>query len=277
MKKITLSLFSISILVLGLQTMLTSSSNGRGFAANSGNTGAPGEATTCRTCHGTGFGTTVNISIKDSNGVAVTSYIPGEVYDAEFTVNASGASRFGFQLVSLNSSNSPINGFSTPASNTRLVTLGNGRQYAEHKGKSITNSFATKWTAPQSGSGTIVFYGGGAAVNNNGNTGGDGGNITTFSLSENTTVGFIEASLRNELLIYPNPTRNVIKLRSTSELKGVKAELYTTSGQLVLSEELSLATNDVQKLNVSRFERGLYILKISNGSDSLEEKIMINE
>ena len=91
MKKTLLSLFGISIALIGLQVLLVSSSNGRAFIANSGNTGAPGESQTCRSCHGTGFSTTVTLVVsKDSalgNPVS-SSYIPGDVYDAEFTVNA---------------------------------------------------------------------------------------------------------------------------------------------------------------------------------------------
>ncbi len=276
MKKTLLSIFALSILAIGIQITLTSNASGRAFFASSGNTGAPGESTTCRSCHGSAFSTTVSIVIKDSLRNPITSYIPGTVYNAEFTVNATGAIRYGFQLVSLNSSNSAVNGFSTPNVNTRLVTLGNGRQYAEHAGKSTTNSFGTQWTAPATGTGTVTFYGGGAAVDNNGFIGGDGGNIASFNLPENTSVGFVESTLRNELLVYPNPTRNVIKLKNTSsDVKNAVAELYTISGQLVLTKNVSLKQNNAERLNVSNLENGYYILKISNEGQTVEEKIMI--
>ncbi|MFT6166574.1 MAG: hypothetical protein ACJASF_001263 [Vicingaceae bacterium] len=276
MKKTLLSIFGLSILAVVVQITLTSYSGGPAFSQNSGNTGAPGETTTCRSCHGTGFSTTVSMVIKDVQGNPVTSYIPGTVYDAEFTVNAIGANRYGFQMVSLNSSNGPVNGFSTPAANTRLVPLGNGRQYAEHAGKSISNVFSTQWTAPGAGTGTVTFYGGGAAVNNNSNNGGDGGNTTTLNLTENVSVGYAEATLRNELLVYPNPTRNIIKLKNTaSDVKNTLAELFTVSGQLVLSERLNLQENSEETLNVSKFENGYYILRISNNGQIVEKKILI--
>lgn len=276
MKKTLLSIFILSIIAIGTQLILTSSSNGRAFAANSGNTGAPGESTTCRSCHGTGLGTTVSIVLKDTLGNAVTSYIPGAIYRAEFTVNAVGASRYGFQMVSLNASNSPVNGFSTPSANTRLVTLGIGRQYAEHAGKSVSNSFSTQWTAPASGTGPITFYGAGAAVNNNGNTGGDGGNIATLVMFENTSVGIVEPTLRNQVLVYPNPTSNVIKIKNTkTDMNEAIAQLYSVSGQLVLSENISLKKDNPQILNVSNLDNGYYILIIRNGDESLEEKILI--
>jgi len=276
MKKVLLSIFGFSLFAIGVQITLSSNANGRAFAQNSGNTGAPSEPQTCRSCHGSGFSTTVSMAIKDSQGNTISSYVPGTVYDAEFTVNATGASRYGFQMVSLNSSNGPVNGFATPAANTRLVTLGSGRQYAEHAGKSITNSFSSQWTAPTSGTGTVTFYGGGTAANNNGTTSGDGGNTTTLSLTENTSVGFTEATLRNELLVYPNPTRNVIKLKNTaSDVKNAVAELYSISGQLVFTKNLSLTQNNESKLNVSQLVSGYYLLRISNEGQTVEEKIMI--
>jgi len=276
MKKTLLSLFGISIALIGLQVLLVSSSNGRAFIANSGNTGAPGESQTCRSCHGTGFSTTVTIVIKDTLGNPVSSYIPGDIYDAEFTVNSTGASGYGFQMVSLNSSNGPVNGFATPSSNTRLVTLNTGRQYAEHAGVSASNIFSTKWTAPATGTGTVTFYGGGAAVNNNRNNGGDGGNTTTLNLTENTSVGLVKATLNNELLVYPNPASNVINIKNTaSDATTVVAQLYTISGQLVMSQNLSLQQNTAQSLNVSTFENGYYLLRISTDGQIVDEKILI--
>lgn len=276
MKKTILSIFSLVLLVTGAQLILTSSSNGRASVANSGNTGAPGESTTCRSCHGSGFATTVSMAIKDGQGSVISSYIPGTVYDAEFTVNSSGATRYGFQMVGLTSSSTPVNGFANPSSNTRLVTLGNGRQYAEHAGKSSTNLFTTKWTAPSSGTGDITFYGSGAAVDNTGGTSGDGGHTVTLNLTENTSVGFVEATLRNELLVYPNPAKNQLRIKNTAtETKDAIAELYTISGQLVLQEEMSLVENNPKKLNISKLKNGYYILKVSQNGDTMEEKIMI--
>ena len=276
MKKTLLSIFTISISIVALQLLLTSSSQGRANAANSGNTGAPSESTTCRSCHGSGFSTTVSIVIRDSSRTPVSSYVPGAIYDAEFTVNATRAQRYGFQMVSLDSRNAPVNGFTTPAANTRLVTLGTGRQYAEHAGASVSNIFSVKWTAPASGTGNVTFYGGGAAVNNNRNTGGDGGNTTTLSLTENTTVGITEPTLSNELLIYPNPTRNVLNIENTSNLiKNTTAELYDVQGKRVFLKNLNLLQHNAEKLNVSELNSGYYVLRVSSGAEQMELKIMI--
>ena len=276
MKKSIYTLFALSILTMGSVIILTSSSNGRAFAANSGNTGAPGEATTCRSCHGSGFGTTVSMLMTDTNGAPATSYIPGTVYNITFTVNSTGGTRWGYQLTSLTSNNTPIANFTNPSSNTRIVTLGNGRQYAEHAGKSTTNSFSMNWTAPPSGTGNVFFYGGGAAVNNNGGTNGDGGNTLSINIPENTSVGIVEPTLSDQFLVYPNPAKNFIKLKnSTVDLNEVTASIFDTSGRLVITENLSIKSDKVEKINTSKLKSGYYILKVISDQESFEKKILI--
>ena len=149
MKKTLLSLFSLSIVLITTNVFLTSSSGGRANAANSGNTGAPSETTTCRNCHGAGFGTTVSITITDTSGSVVTDYLPGDTLDVEVQVEyTSGTpSKYGFQIVSLNSINNGINDWILPASNTRIASAGS-RTYAEHKGVSSDSIFKSKWVAP---------------------------------------------------------------------------------------------------------------------------------
>lgn len=276
MKKNLLTIFGIAILGIGLQVTLSSSSNGRAFSANSGNTGAPGEVTTCRSCHGTGFGTTVSIVIKDSVGNPITSYVPGTIYTAEFTVNANGASRYGYQLVSLTGSNTPVNGFANPDTNTRLVTLANGRQYAEHAGKSIVNMFTTQWTAPVLGTGNVRFYGGGAAVNNNGTTGGDGGNTATLSLTENTSVGIAKTSIDEGFSVYPNPVKDIIYLRGKSAETGVYvAELFDMQGKLVFSKDIIVNQQEVNSISTEQVKSGNYILRLHKDGVSVQKKLIV--
>ena len=113
-------------------------------------------------------------------------------------------------------------------------------------------------------------------MNNNRNNGGDGGNTTTLNLTENTTVGLINNTLSSELLVYPNPASNMINLKTTaSDATPVVAQLYTVSGQLVFSENLSLQQNTAKSLNVSSFKNGYYLLRISTDGQTVDEKILI--
>jgi hypothetical protein len=192
MKRSTL----ISLLCLAFigYVFLTSSSNGRATAANSGNTGAPLETQTCGNCHSGGAYGPVTISIQVftlGTTNPVTSYVPGQQYDLRVTVNKNAGTPggYGFQLTCLTlANNTPLAGYSNLATNVKqkLVTTGTfaGRTYTEHNGVGTNNIFNMRWTAPAAGTGSVRFYSSGNAVNGTGSTGGDNGGFSNLTLTE---------------------------------------------------------------------------------------------
>lgn len=188
------SLITLVFFSTVLYFLFTSSSNGRATAANSGNTGAPGESQVCGNCHsGGGFGP-VNVSIQVFQPGTTTpapGYIPGQQYDIRVTVqNTNGnPGGYGFQLTCLTTiGNNPLSGYTNLASNVKqkLVTTGafNGRTYVEHNGVLANNQFNFSWTAPSAGTGNVTFYSAGNAVNATGSTGGDNGGSTSLVFPE---------------------------------------------------------------------------------------------
>ncbi len=277
MKKTIYTLFFGSLLFVGGSILLTSSSNGRAFAANDGNTGAPGEGQTCRSCHGGGFGTTVSITLKDSTGFPVSDYVPGKVYDVDVSINTTGtAQRYGFQMVTLTGNSIPYNAWSQPSANTRIASAGQ-RDYAEHRGKSMTNSFSTKWTAPVAGTGDIVFYAGGAAVNNDGSTSGDGGNTTSLTISEDVSTSVTEFSIADKLVLYPNPAEEKLFIQnSNSESLIGMIRIIDLSGKLIEEQSLTVDTNDQNTVNLTNLTPGVYMLQIiTNNQGSITKRIVV--
>ncbi len=277
MKKTIYTLFFGSILFIGVSILLTSSSNGRAFSANDGNTGAPGEGQTCRSCHGGGFGTTVSITVKDSTGFPVSTYIPGKVYDVDVAINTtSAAQRYGFQLVTLTSNAIPYNAWSQPAANTRIASAGQ-RSYAEHKGKSITNSFSTKWTAPVSGTGDIVFYAGGAAVNNNQATSGDGGNTISLTIQEDMSTNLNELSLQNSLTFFPNPAKELIFISNTAGIDLIGSiRIIDLKGQVLIENQINVNSNSQEQLNINQLSSGVYMIQLNtNKQETITKRIII--
>lgn len=276
MKKTIYTLFFGSILFIGGSTLI-SSSNGRAFAANDGNTGAPGETTTtCRTCHGGGFGTSLSITVKDSTGFPITSYVPGRVYDVDVAVNTtSAAQRYGFQMVTLTSNSIPYNAWSQPSANTRIASAGQ-RSYAEHRGKSTTSSFSTKWTAPVSGTGDIVFYAGGAAVNNDGSTSGDGGNINSLTIQEDMSTNITELSFDNLITFYPNPAIDVLFMNNMSQenLTGF-VRVMDLKGQVVIENQLNINSNSKEEMNVGQLDAGIYMIQLTTTSQNTVTKRIV--
>ncbi|SDE19823.1 endonuclease [Riemerella columbipharyngis] len=71
-----------------------------------------------------------------------------------------------------------------------------------------------------------------------------------------------EISYRQKLLVHPNPVKNGI-IYLTHWEKGDRAEVFTTSGQKVLS----VAANGI--INVKSFPKGLYILRVGSKSTKI--------
>jgi len=277
MKKRILYIFYTACLLISSQVILTSSSAGRAFSANDGNTGAPNEPQTCGGCHGTNFTPTVSVNVKDANGVTVTSYTPGAIYTIDFVVNAVGSPLgYGFQMVALDTLNMPINGFFNPKRNSRVITLATGRQYAEHLNTSTSNVFGVSWTAPSLGSGDVIIYGAGAAVNGDGNTSGDGGTSTRITLTENTTVGINTVQSQDEFSIYPNPSTDFILIGNESnQLKVWSIEIINTNGSSVLGQTVMLEPAKTKRIPIVSLSKGIYIVQVRSAVSSFTKKIII--
>ena len=259
-------------LIMILSIALLSNSNGRATQANEGNTGAPGDnapgGRTCINCHGTGLDLQNTIQVKDLNGDIVNTYTPGETYTVSVTlVSNSNPVEYGFQLVGELDDESAVNGFSNPSSNTKLVTLGNGRQYAEHDGPSSTSAFEVEWTAPIDEVGNINFYSGGIGTNDNGMSSGDGAALAQLTISG--VVSTQKKDWQNQINIYPNPTTDVIFMDGLPE---------HTSYQLIDSNGSTLVqgTATGSGLDLSNFSSGIYFLQLQNESKISFKKIFKN-
>lgn len=190
-----LQLIGIGFSLICLWIILSSNSNGRATGANSGNTGAPNETTTCSNCHSGGSYGTVTLTIQlFSAGTtnAVTSYVAGTLYDLRVTVNHTSGTPvgYGFQLTTFRQSPSTPLGdtYSNLASNVKKKTITsgtyNGRTYCEHNGVTSNNVFNMSWTAPAAGTGTVVFYAAGNAVNGNNSDSQDKAGNSSLTVTE---------------------------------------------------------------------------------------------
>jgi len=186
-------LLTMSVLS-GLYFLLVSNSNGRATNNNSGNTGAPGEATTCGGCHNAAsYGAvTAQIQVFElGTTTPVLAYVPGTAYDMRVTINhtAGNPSGRGFQMTCLTvTGNTPLGGYSNLAPNVKQITLSTGpqagRTYVEHNGVTSNNQFNFRWTAPATGLGSVRFYASGNAVNGNSGSSGDTSGSSNLTLPQ---------------------------------------------------------------------------------------------
>jgi hypothetical protein len=195
--------------------VLQSRSGGAAAVLNQDRTGSPLSSGTCAACHSGGvFGTAISITVKNTGGTAVTSYIPGVTYSVEFNVTSGTGFTYAMQGVALNTANTQAGSFGIPTSTNTQVTTLNGRQYLEHSSPATGSgnfTFIAPWVAPVTGTGSVNFYGIGLTANGNGGTSGDQASLTTtISLSEAalpTSIDYINTTYCENST---NPTPTVI-------------------------------------------------------------------
>lgn len=266
--------------------LFQSNSSGRANAAGSGNTGAPGDASsTCITCHGTSASIQVDLSIEATNadGVGVTQYEPEATYTFKVTLDPQmgNPSAYGFQMLSLNApldmNGDAINSWVNASSNANIVEISStNRTYVEHANPSATNEFTVDWVAPSQGSGVVTFYACGNGVNFNGSTSGDNADCATFVFEEAVVSGTQELASAIDISIAPNPARDFLQLKTNlAQSNTYQVEIYNLSGQL-MQQQLNTLDAGVQdtRVPISNLTNGIYIIQVGNGKETANLKFV---
>jgi bilirubin oxidase len=103
----------------------------------------------------------------------------------------------------------------------------------------------------------------------------DDGMMGQFVVTCPDDVSVSELNLMNEgLMVYPNPTDNIITIKQISQLPIHEVALYDCVGKLVMSE-IYMEQGEV-KLNLSEQTKGIYILKVKTKDNYIYRKININ-
>ena len=266
MKKI--NILCIAGMVL-MAMSLMSNSGGRAAVQNSGATGAPGENTCGRSgCHSAGaFNPMAEITIEDMDGNQVTEYFPGSTYKVTLTNEATGASRYGFQMTSLDPGNNRIGQWSNQSANAQISALTN-RTYLEQNATSASNVISADWTVGATESGDVTFYAATNAVNGNGGTSGDGTASTSITITQAVTSN--KEIDHTYARLYPNPSHDRIQI--TSDISIEHYELYSVLGTRVVSNTV---TNN--EIDISLLEVGTYLVRLSNSKgETIVKKIIKN-
>jgi hypothetical protein len=77
----------------------------------------------------------------------------------------------------------------------------------------------------------------------------------------------------NSLLVYPNPANSSVFVKLNSVSDKATVEVYNTIGQIVISSKE--INNNSTEINVSALAKGVYILKITNGKEVGNVKIVV--
>jgi hypothetical protein len=82
----------------------------------------------------------------------------------------------------------------------------------------------------------------------------------TIAVAVSQTKPTALKELKNQLSIYPNPTKEFIYLK---EISGNTFEVFDASGKMMMNGNLSAAATN-QKINVTNLKNGVYMLKVKN-------------
>ncbi len=159
------------LIMLSVPVALILMSNAGGSPG--GRTGSPGDGTNCTACHA-GIATPQTAWI--SSDIPAQGYEAGETYTITATGTHSGVQKFGFELTAEDQASDKVGTFTI--TNSTRTKLANASQAVTHTsgGNTPTANSATwsmDWTAPDVGTGTVVFYAAFNAANGNEETSGD--------------------------------------------------------------------------------------------------------
>lgn len=278
-----------SLLLFGTFFLLVmlGNKNGRASQAQRGNTGAPGDETqggqliTCQNCHNQGpIVASAAISVIDSNGNAVSQYIPGYKYTARVTITASGPNLmgYGFQMIALrNNGNTDLDGFTdTNPNNYKIATIPGGRTYAEHDNISSSNTFNVIWTAPVSGTGSVTFYAAGNGVNGNGTSSGDGAGKASLQLTEVTSAASELTEKQPALRISPNPVRaDAVLTLENAPAGDYRLRAYNAAGEVVWeSSQTRVSETGTLTLPSENWAPGVYFVQMESAGKATSVKVL---
>ncbi len=233
----------------------TSNSNSTGSPG--GRTGSPTDGTSCTGCHYAGLGTGAEITTN----IPPTGYIPSQVYT--ITANIQGNNdQYGFEITAEEANfGSAKKGtfFITNATETKLT---NNNKAVTHKlGGTLgtgMKSWSMDWEAPNSGTGSVTFYGAFMEGNMNGGNSGDTYHSATITVNEGIVNAINDLSEKNDFIF--NPFTKKIESIDNSNLS-----VYSLAGKLILSSNKKFTS-------LENLSKGTYIIKSKNNT----QRIVLN-
>lgn len=103
-----------------------------------------------------------------------------------------------------------------------------------------------------------------------------GNNAFVDNVNVTVTTGINESAIENSLNIFPNPAKDAVTVSAKlTNADDVTITVYDVTGRVIYSNELSDVSNINNKIDVSTFAKGSYILEISTTEENIVRKIVV--
>ena len=86
-----------------------------------------------------------------------------------------------------------------------------------------------------------------------------------------------QSQVSNSLQLFPNPTHNILNIGyQTDEITKIDLKIISIDGRVMYTDILRDKSVFIHKIDISSWQRGLYIVILNNGKTVISEKIIKN-
>ena len=97
----------------------------------------------------------------------------------------------------------------------------------------------------------------------------------TIPITANAIItSLADLSLNNQIEVYPNPFENSITIANSSHFTNYQIQLVDAVGKIVFKNNLTVAQNDYETLDLSSLNKGVYFLSLSNGKEVIVRRLV---
>ena len=88
-------------------------------------------------------------------------------------------------------------------------------------------------------------------------------------------VGTEEIEISNNITVYPNPTSGKVNIKFENLNSDTKINIFDLTGKSIIEREISAKTS-ITEIDLSKFTKGVYLIKVSNFENVRIEKIIVD-
>lgn len=97
--------------------------------------------------------------------------------------------------------------------------------------------------------------------------------MSSIHVKNQNLVSLMEEDIQREIVLYPNPTQEVLTVTFEGVFDNPKAEIFNLEGRLI-ETEYGYSNNSSFIFDVSKLSKGIYLLKLQDKESSITKKFV---